>query len=271
MALADFVSTPVVSTALVCLYVGYAFGASAASKRAKKLLGWNTEESERIRLQTETRYLDILRRELANLIVSDDPRKMVNAYYKAWDFERTMSKAPSSRVDAELNVLTERYPLYGDFDLVNLRHFVPYSDAADTCGEDAIEERYLDISKFMTLKNIKAEATTPIFTEEESKTLQNSMRRESDRRFRAKIEDAMKIYNVARSADKDRSFQQIDYEDASISVFPLQHFAESRWGIHFKITSEYGIYSVFYADNSKAYRSYHRSDNSFQEETPLHP
>jgi hypothetical protein len=178
VALADFVSTPVVSTALVCLYVGYAFGASAASKRAKKLLGWNTEESERIRLQTETRYLDILRRELANLIVSDDPRKMVTAYYKAWEFERTMSTAPSSRIDAELNVLTERYPLYGDFDLVNLRHFVPYSDAANSCGEEAIEERYLDVSKFMVLQNIKAKSTIPVFSENESETLQNSMRRE---------------------------------------------------------------------------------------------
>src|SRR5262249_4502166 len=162
---------PVVSTALVCLYVGYALGASAASKRAKKLLGWNTEESERIRLQTETRYLDVLRRELANLIVTDDPRKMVVAYYKAREFERTMSTPPSSRVDAELNVLTERYPLYGDFDLVNLRHFVPYSDAADTSGEDAIEERYLDISKFMVLQNIRAKSTVPIFSEDEKKTL----------------------------------------------------------------------------------------------------
>jgi hypothetical protein len=271
LALDDFVSTPVASAALIFLYIGYSFGASAASKRAKKLLGWNTEESERIRLQTETRYLDILRRELANLIVSDDPRKMVTAYYKAWEFERTMSTAPPSRVDAELNVLTEQYPLYGDFDLVNLRHFVPYSDAADTWGEDAIKERYLDISKFMALKNIKAKSTVPIFSEDESKTLQNSMRRESDRRFRTKIEDAMKIYNVARSADKEQRFEQVDYEDASISVFPLQHFAESRWGIHFKTTDECGIYSVFYADNSKAYRSYYRSDNSFQEETPLHP
>jgi hypothetical protein len=271
MALTDFLSTSVVSTALVCLYAGYAFGGSAASKRAQKLLGWRTDESERIRLTTETRYLEILRRELANVIVSDDPRKMVTAYYKAWQFERGMTAAPSSRVDAELNVLTERYPLYEEFDLLNVRHFIPYRDATDSWDEDTIEERYLDISKFMILTNIKAKSSRPIFSDEENETLQRSMRRESDRRFCAKIEDAMRIYNVARSADKDRSFERIDYEDASLSVFPLQHFAESRWGIHFKLTDEYGIYSVFYADNSKAYRNYYRSDNSFQTETSLHP
>jgi hypothetical protein len=270
MALADLVSTSVVSTALVCLFGGYAFGASAANKRAQKLLGWRTDESERVRLETETRYLEVLRRELANVIVSDDPNKMVAAYYKAWEFEGELSRAASSRVEAELNVLTERYPVYEEFDLLNVRHFVPYSDAAN-CGEDAVEERYLDISKFLILKNIKAKSSRPVFSEKESETLRNSMRRESDRRFRAKIEDAMKIYNVARSAAKDGSFERIDYEDASISVFPLQHFAESRWGIHFKPTDEFGIYSVFYADNSKAYRSYYRSDNSFQEETSLHP
>jgi hypothetical protein len=194
---------------------------------------------------------------------------MVAAYYKAWEFEREMSTSAPSRVDAELNVLTERYPIYDEFDLLNVRHFIPYSDAADGCGEDAVEERYLGISKFMILKNIKAKASRPIFSEKESETLRNAMQRETDRRFRAKIEDAMKTYNVARAAAKDGSFERIDYEDASISVFPLQHFAESRWGIHLKATDEFAIYSVFYSDDSKAYRSYYRSDNSFQEETSL--
>jgi hypothetical protein len=53
---------------------------SAANKQARKLLGWRTDESERIRLETETRYLEVLRRELANVIVSDDPNKMVAAW-----------------------------------------------------------------------------------------------------------------------------------------------------------------------------------------------
>ncbi|UPK02819.1 hypothetical protein [Bradyrhizobium sp. 170] len=159
-------------------------------------------------LESETRYLEVLRRELANVIVSDDPAKMVAAYYKAGEFEREMSASASSRVDAELDVLTERYPIYDEFDLLNVRHFIPYSDAANGCGEDAVEERYLNISKFMILRNVKAKASRPIFSEKESETLRNSMQRENDRRFRAKIEDAMITYNVARSADKDRSFER---------------------------------------------------------------
>lgn len=40
----------VVSTALICLCGGYAVGARVANKHAQKLLGWRTDESERIRL-----------------------------------------------------------------------------------------------------------------------------------------------------------------------------------------------------------------------------
>jgi hypothetical protein len=269
MSLNDFISTPVILTALACLYLGYVYCARS-SKKGNSVLGWRSAESERLRLDAENRYIEVLRRELANAIVSDSPDKMVALYRKAWTFEQEMLNADAARVQAEFDVLTKRYPLYEDFDLLGTRHFVPYSDAVEGYEEDAVAERYLDISKFMILKNINAKSTRPIFSESEDTILRKTMTREIDHRFRAKIIDAMDKYNMVRGADKNRQYESIDYEDRALSIFPLQHFAELRWGILFKDTQEQAIYSVFYDDNSKAYKSYYRSDETFQTEETLH-
>jgi len=45
------------------------------------------------------------------MIVSDNPSKMVTLYRKAWAFEQEMQKADAARVQAEFEVLTQRYPL----------------------------------------------------------------------------------------------------------------------------------------------------------------
>jgi hypothetical protein len=66
-------------------------------------------------------------------------------------------------------------------------------------------------------------------------------------------------------------YERIDYEDRALSIFPLRHFAELRWGIHFKETEEFAIYSVFYDDGSKAYKGFYRSDDTFQKEESLYP
>lgn len=231
MSLGDFVSTPVITTALVCLYLGYAYGGRSSNKKAHSVLGWRSSESERLRLDAENRYIEVLRRELANIIVSDNPSKMVSLYRKAWGFEQDMLKADAARVQAEFDVLTNRYPLYADFDLLGTRHFVPYNDAVESCEEDAVAERYLDISKFMILNNINEKSTRPIFSESEDTILRKTMTREIDHRFRARIIDAMDKYDMVRSADKNQQYERIDYEDRVLSIFPLQHIVELRWGI----------------------------------------
>jgi len=109
--LGDFVSTPVIMTALCCPYLGYALGERSSNKKMQGNFGWRHSEAERLRLDAENRYIEVLRRELANMIVSDNPSKMVTLYRKAWAFEQEMQKADAARVQAEFEVLTQRYPL----------------------------------------------------------------------------------------------------------------------------------------------------------------
>jgi hypothetical protein len=124
MSVADVISTPVILTAIACLYLGYALGTRSTAKKAESVLGWRTQESERLRLDAENRYIETLRRELANIVVSNSPNRMLALYRKAWTFEQEMAKADVARVQAELDVLTQRYPLYGDFDLLGVRHCI---------------------------------------------------------------------------------------------------------------------------------------------------
>jgi hypothetical protein len=270
MSVGEYVSAPLILSALACMFVGYGFGARSTGKKAQGILNWRTEESTRLRLDAESRFIEVLRRELANIIVTESPDKMVALYRKAWAFEKEMQRTDSSRVQAEFGVLTERYPLYADFDLLGTRHFIPYSDPAGRTDEDAIAERYLDISKFMILENLQAKSSQTIFGDSEYETLTRAMRRETDHRLRARIVDAMTKYDMVRSANKDGGYQRIDYDDSVISIFPIDHFAELRWGLHFKDTHEYAIYSVFYHDDSRAFRSHYRSDSAFQVEERLH-
>lgn len=73
------------------------------------------------------RYLEILQRELANVIARDNPDKMIALYRKARAQEREMLKADKALVQAELTALTHKYPVYEDFDKIGTKHYVPYS------------------------------------------------------------------------------------------------------------------------------------------------
>jgi hypothetical protein len=143
---------------------------------------------------------------------------MTALYRKAWIFEQEMLRADVTRVQAELGVLTQRYPLYGDFDLLGVRHFIPYRSAAESFEEDAVSERYLDISRFMILTNIRTKSSRPIFNEPEDTILRTTMRREIDYKFRARIIDAMEKYDMVRSANNP--YVRIDYDDQRPFCFP---------------------------------------------------
>ena len=58
MSVADVISTPVILTAIACLYLGYALGTRSTAKKAESVLGWRTQESERLRLDAENRYIE---------------------------------------------------------------------------------------------------------------------------------------------------------------------------------------------------------------------
>ena len=56
-------------------------------------------------------------------------------------------------------------------------------------------------------------------------------------------------------------------EIKEFAVYYVHHFAETRYGFHFKDTDEFGLYGMFYED--KLYESFYRSDQNFEAEILL--
>ncbi|SFO17649.1 hypothetical protein SAMN05216330_10291 [Bradyrhizobium sp. Ghvi] len=221
--------------------------------------------------EANDRYLEVLQRELANIIARDNPDRMIALYRKAQAQEREMLKADKARVQAELAALTHKYPVYEDFDKIGTKHFVPYSGEPLWGEEGELSDAYLDISKFLILGRIQdGRSYRPVFPEDDEKSFRRCMQELKDQTFRASLNDAVDKYYLARRVAEQSDSQMHDYEDQQIGVFHLPSYADVRYGIHLKKTDEYGVYSFFVHDDGKISSRYARSDATFQNEIGLY-
>lgn len=217
------------------------------------------------------RYLEVLRRELANVIARDNPDKMIALYRKAKAQDREMLKADKARVQAELTALTHKYPVYEDFDKIATKHYVPYSGEPLWGEEGELSDAYLDISKFLIVTRIEdGRSQRPLFPDDDDKSFQRCMQELKDRTFKSALEQAVDSYYLACRVAEQSGSQIHDYEDQKIGVFRLPSYADVRYGIHLKRTDEYGVYSFFVHDDGKVSSRYSRSDASFEKETGLY-
>jgi hypothetical protein len=105
-------------------------GACCASGSDMRLFGRKSKpvfDQEKARLlrnldEAWVRHLEVLRREIANLIVAADPGLMVRCYEKAWTFEREIADNPA-RAQAEEVALVAKFPMFSEFELLGTRHF----------------------------------------------------------------------------------------------------------------------------------------------------
>src|SRR3974390_1720824 len=166
------------------------------------------------------RYLEVLRRELANVIDRDNPDKMMALYRKAKAQNREMLKADKARVQAELTAITHKYPVYEDFDKIGTKHYVPSSGKPLFGEEDALSDAYLDISKFMLLTRIDdGRSQWPLFPDDDDKSFQRCMQELKDRTFKAALESAVDSYYLACRVAEQSGSQIHDYEDKKTGVF----------------------------------------------------
>ena len=88
-------------------------------------------------LEAEERYLDSLRREIANLIVAVDPDLMTRCYDNAWNFEREIADNVI-RAEAEEAALVAKFPQFSDFDLRDTRHTITYDQLRNSASDDEL-------------------------------------------------------------------------------------------------------------------------------------
>lgn len=235
-------------------------------------------DNEKMRLasnldEAEVRYLEVLRRELANLIVAADPDLMIRCYEKAWNFEREIANNPA-RTHAEESALVAKFPMFSDFDLLGTRHFVPYNEGRNMISDDGLVERYHEISRmliFMRRRN-EFKSKYPIHDEKERNILHDRMRAEKDGRFRDRIEQAIRrfhAYQAGLERGDPSAFPVASFEDAEVEITHLPSLVDNEFGISFKKTGEFGVYSFYVFDTGKIMRSFYRSDALFSERNCL--
>jgi hypothetical protein len=235
-------------------------------------------DHERARLarnldEAEVRHLEVLRREIANLIVIVDPDLITRCYDKAWSFERESAENPV-RAQAEEAALVAKVPMFSDFDLIGTRHFVPYDVARDRISDDELVERYLEISRMLVFMRCGDEVKPEysVHDEKERKVLEHQMQAKKDRQFRKRIEDAIIRFNAYRTRlekGDPSSLGVTNFEDPEVEVIRLPSLPDIQYGIAFKKTGEHGAYEFYVHDDGKITRSYFRSNASFKERKAL--
>jgi hypothetical protein len=228
----------------------------------------------RNRAEAEVRYLEVLRREIANLIVEYDSDLMMRCYQTAWTFEREIAESPQ-RAIAEEAALVAKFPMFEEFDLIATRHFVPYQEARNMWWDDDLVERYQEVSRMLVFMHRRENmpGVRPVHDAKEEAILHDCMRRDKDRKFRQRIEDAIRCFYAYRAGfskgDPTITCGVANYEDAAVKIIHLPSLTGDEFGVTFKNTDEFGLYGFHVSDTNELFHRYYRSDALFNERKSL--
>ena len=247
--------------------VGYLLSAAAGSYITSWVMGsGNKFEIARIesgRAEDQDRYLEVLRRELANLILVRAPERMVAAYEAGMAFHEAVQNVSSNERQSKMQQLSQKYPDYRDFDLLEVRHFIPYDSAAEGFTDDDIVERYTDITNWLSLCSFDERASsicrslTP--NSRELTILQRTVSKQFDQRFYDQAKEAMRRYWM-------RSDVENGFEDDFCAVgMVVRHVGPSaEYGVHLKELDSYALVALGEDVNSNAH--IYRTDSNYENE-----
>ncbi|MGY3690533.1 hypothetical protein ACVIGA_000613 [Bradyrhizobium sp. USDA 3240] len=253
-------------------FLAFGMGALAGyGFRPTPKVSQDTSISSRASAIDRSNLLQAYVRELSNYLVQINPDRYYKVYNKALDEQQKLFAADKTTREAQLHILTERYPNYENFDFVGTRPYVIYSETLERYDIDDIEEHFLNLVKFHSLQRAGSEEWRrlfPMLGQQEQEHLGKYIRQVRDTKFKNRLKQAVREYDAARSS-KLTDFSSTDgdklYESREIAVYKLYDIAESMEGYWFKDTNEYGIHSAFYGDKiGEVYESWYRSDRTFE-------
>lgn len=237
----------------------------------------DTTVSSRASASDRSNLLHAYSRELSNYLVELDPERYYTVYRRALDEQEKLFTADKKLREAQLHILTERYPVYDNFDFIGTRPYVSYDETLKRYDAEDIEEHFLNLVKFHSLQRAGSEEwrlLMPMLSNRELEHLAGYVRQAKDTRFKQRLKQAVREFNAARSS-RLTDFQIPDgdklYESAEMAVYKLYDVAEIMEGFWFKDTNEYGIHSAFYGDKlGEVYEHFYRSDRNFEKREVLH-
>jgi hypothetical protein len=263
--------------AIATLIIGYLYGIFVGARNARNSLQPVIRQQDNSSAVDRDHFFGVLRRELANWMLRTDPDRYLQTYRQAHQTATEIRAA--TRVDQMTThaELCEKYPHYGDFDLIGTRDHILYEDAFENLSYAEVESRYLDIIRFHALKAVISDewAYFKTTTSEDLTRIEEYSQRFKDRRFRHRLEQALREYLNFIGTKKGLFAFGEEYDNIEFNVRRIEHMVESRLGFHFKNSDEFGIYSVFYYDDHgkdgrvSAHKSFYRCSSVFDRETSL--
>jgi hypothetical protein len=256
--------------AILAFFAGTALQRSTTRKANEPInqrIHKNLAQDRELALQT-------LRRELANYMIRCDPERYLKLYRRARDVETAIGAADKSAQEAQLSAITEKYPFYADFDFIGVRNHVLYADALSTSSYEDVENHFLNMIEFQALQHVLDDdwKRYPATSDRDLNHLEEYVRNIKDTKFKQRLEDAVREFSVYQRGVRDAGSKELIHTYATdvVTVRYVSHFAETRYGVHFKDTDEFGLYGLFYADDrDEPHLSLFRSDANFKAEIVL--
>lgn len=265
---------------IVCLIAGLVVGfivgtnlAAAASKNDLRLLANQ-------KFEDQLSYFSALRREIANILITHDPRQFLSLYERIHFDMGTIEKSEKVNKDARLALIAERYPFINQFDPFQTKDYILYADTG--CTIEELTKIYEDIHVYVSITRSanrgKWQATT---SDKERDHLVEYIRRIEDSRFQHKIA-AFYRQVIAHEGYVEPIIAKLDlwdqwhaamaevygrgtlFETPEFSAHMVVRMPEDGYGFHFKHADEHGTVMHFAGDH-EFYYSINRTDPSFNE------
>lgn len=215
--------------------------------------------------EAETRYLGVLRREIANMLLASDPDRFGRLYAKAAAYEAEMASSDAQRVEAEEAALLAKFRHYPDFEILGSYHMQPYADARSHVSDDGLADRYLEVSRMLMYlrRRDRVDAGTPLFDQRERDAQARFRRRRMDGALRQRIDEAMRLAMAyRRGVEVGGGSDPHRYEDNEYEVFVTvpRAWHDTEWAVVCRDSGEVGVTTVVDAGGDLRHRFYYRSD-----------
>lgn len=255
--------------AIAAAVVGFAVGSILAARGALRSaeMEFRPQLNQLATASASDRQLLLttFRRELANILIREDPDNYLRIYREAHSDAMTISNVTPQNRKEMMDAITSKYPMYENFDFIGTREHVLYADAVKNYDREQMEDHFKAMLRYQALlAAIDPEWSRYRPTDERNlKHLEEYVGRIKDSRLRRRIDEAVREFDVFRYA---KGWSDVtSYETNKLSVRHVPHIAENRFGIHFKETNEFALYCFFADDSNKFYYSYYRSNPNFEE------
>ena len=255
---------------IVALVVGFFLGAKLIAKGSLP----GIKEMQKDQAIDRSNYLFTLRRELANKLIWQDPQRYLKLFQELSSEFKSFKSWRLEEINKRLAELSEKYPFYDDFDIIESKEYVLYSDNWFKYGE--LEERYRDIATFVALSLVSNTSWkdarfqinfnfTDEFVPDKLEHLLEYVDRIEDTKLIMRIDEAMDAYYTMHDKesvllDNDFFAVQMQYRSSPDLCYTL----------HIKRTNEFAIFSRFIHDDGHNTDNYFRSDSTFEKEQLLH-